>query len=128
MKRALLFLLVLSPSVARADTCETLGLYAFALVGCPQAELGVDTRTPLCEQPQWRHLSHMDHRCYRPVPFDWSKPCTAWDCPPPYDRVYREPITAIERVEHGTREEVDWNYRACRQTLGKALQKLRRRR
>lgn len=117
--KKILFALILIPSVAHAS-CENYGLYAFALSGCDESTWGVDTSTPLCQQPKWRHLAAYDYRCYEPVPIDWSR--YDWDAPTPYDNLYKEPISGKLQNYRGTYEQADWNYRACRQTLG-ALRK-----
>lgn len=110
---AALFLLL--PSIAIAD-CSDYGLYAFALYGCPEQRLGVEVSVPLCQQDKWKHLAYYDYRCYEPVPLDYSR--ADWTAPTPYERLYREPISGKVRTFGGSYQEADWNYRACRQTLG----------
>lgn len=119
----LIFLLI-TPAFALAD-CPQYGLYAFALVGCPEYEFGVNTTIPLCKQEPWKHLSYYDYRCYEALPIDYSR--TDWSAPTPYEQLWREPISGKTRTFPGTYEAADWNYRACRQTLGDLNNKKRRR-
>lgn len=111
---------LLFPAVALAD-CSTYGLYAFALYGCPEQTLGVDTTIPLCKQEQWKHLAYYDYRCYEALPIDYSR--TDWDAPTPYETFWREAISGVTRKFRGSYEAADWNYRACRQTLGMTTKK-----
>lgn len=109
-------------SDARAATCDDLGLYAFALAGCPHYDLTVDLKTPLCQQEKLKHLAYLDWRCYVEVPQDDR--CTSWDCPAPYDKVMREPISGKIKIVHGSRELVDWYYRAARNAYGAAMRQI----
>lgn len=120
-----LFAILMFPSLAFADICESLGTYAFALVGCPQSELGVDTKIPLCQQEQWKDLAWMDDRCYT-VEIPWDPNCTDWLCSAPYDRVMRETISGAVKTFPGARELVDWNYRAARAGQAAAKEEVRK--
>lgn len=124
MKQLLLILLL--PSFVYAITCDDLGLYAFQLEGCPHSKLGVDTKIPLCDQPQWKYLAWMDERCYYEVPIDAN--CQGWTCAAPYDKVLIEPITGSYKLFRGPRELVDWNYRACREGYRAAAEELKNKR
>lgn len=124
MKHIFCFLFLLFASSANAATCEDLGLYALTLYGCPYYNPQVITTIPLCQQEEWRHLSFLDDRCYQELLIDSN--CTQWDCPAPYDKIMREPISGKNKTFRGSRELVDWNYRACRQGLADAMEKLRR--
>lgn len=114
--KTLLLTILLIPTIANATNCEEMGLYAFALVNCPQYDPKMDLTVPLCKQEKYKHLAFMDSRCYVEEKIDWS--CMEWDCPAPYEHKMVEPISGKVKYKHGSWEEVDWNYRACRQTLG----------
>ncbi len=118
MKRLLLAGLLLTGNEVRAETsnCQQYGLYAFALIGCPEQTLKVNVTIPLCEQEQWRHLSNYDYRCYKALPIDESR--TDWLAPTPYQKQWVEPITGAVRTFAGSYSEADGYYRACRETLG----------
>lgn len=116
-------LLLILPALALAD-CSDYDLYAFHLEGCPQAKLGVDTAIPLCQQEQWKHLAFMDPRCYEKV--EPKAECTDWECPAPYDTVMREPISGRIKIFYGSRELVDWFYRAARAGYGAAQSEIRK--
>lgn len=120
-----LLALLLLPSLALADICESLGTYSFALLGCPQYDLAVDTRTPLCNQPGLEHLAWLDDRCYT-VDIPWDPLCVAWDCPAPYDRVALEPISGKIKTFPGAREAVDHYYRAARYSYAAASAEVRK--
>lgn len=120
-----LLALLLLPSLALSETtCESLGLYSFALVGCPQQKLGVDTSVPLCDQSEWSHLAYLDSRCYYELPT--FPECTDWDCPAPYDRYLIEPISGKIKIIPGSRELVDWYYRAARGSYAAASAEVRK--
>lgn len=126
MKYLYCIIILLFVSTAHATTCEDLGLYALALVGCPQFDLSVNTTTPLCQQPEHRHLAYLDPRCY--VEIKQDDRCTYWDCPAPYDKVYKEPISGRVAVVHGSWQLVDWHYRAARNAYGALQRELNKKR
>lgn len=122
-----MLLLLLMPNIGNAEQCEDIGLYAFISVGCPQQKLGVDIRIPLCQQPQWQHLSYMDYRCREKINPATLPVCYDWDCPVPYNDYYRDVITGdVKEVVGGDRVEVDNYFRACRQSLGQVNREVKR--
>lgn len=120
-----LFALLMFPTLAFAD-CDHLGIYAFFMGGCPQYGLNVDVTRPICEQPEFKQYSYLDPRCYVEVPQDTR--CTYWDCPAPYDKVYKEPISGRVAVVHGSWQLVDWHYRAARNAYGALQRELNKKR
>lgn len=126
MKRLLLAFLLL-PAVAQAQgsTCERVGLYAFALLGCPQEAIRPrpDLNIPLCEQPGFEQYAYLDYRCYVQIPFDLATMCYEPGCAVPYDHVSVSVDGEHYRVERGPASEIDANYRACRKHLGEVLGK-----
>jgi len=114
--------LLVMPNLAYSTTCEDLGLYALSLYGCPYYNPQVMTTVPLCQQEQWKHLAFLDDRCYEEVKQDDR--CTSWDCPAPYDKIMREPISGKVKVIPGSRELVDWHYRAARSSYGVVMRQL----
>jgi hypothetical protein len=127
----LLLALLLIPTMAQAqgDNCLAYGLYAFALIGCPQEQVRPkpDLSIPLCRQPGFEQYAASDYRCYDIVPQD-PTPCYAWDCPVPYDYTWEEPISGRTITHRGDSDEIDAHYRAARESLGQALEQLSKKR